>query len=376
MEKQNGQTNGQKVISQTMGIIDKYILKQYLKTFFGMILLFMPIGIIVDVSEKINRILESKVPFEEVAVYYLHFTIYFANLLFPLLLFLSTIWFTSKLANKSEIIAILSSGISFNRFLRPYFIGATIICLFAFVMGILVVPKSSKSFNDFRYEYLTRNKTARENTNVYREIKPNEFLYVSNFNFDSKVGFNFAYEVFDEHNKLLKKITASRINYNEKDSTYTLKHYERRDVGEFEDKLTSRMQMDTIFDFTFEELAPVVYKAETLSLWELNDFIEQERMRGNAKVNNYLMVKYKKFSAPISVFILTLIAVSVSSMKRRGGMGVNLAIGIAIAFTFVFFDKVFGTISESSDFSPMIAVWTSNILFGILAVYLMQKAKR
>lgn len=359
-----------------MGIIDKYILKQYLSTFFGMILLFMPIGIIVDVSEKINRILESKVPFKEVAEYYFHFTIYFANLLFPLLLFLSTIWFTSKLANKSEIIAILSSGISFNRFLRPYFIGATIICLFAFVMGVSVVPKSSKAFNDFRYEHLTRNKKARENTNVHREIHPNEFLYVSNFNFDSKVGFNFAYEVFDENNKLKTKVTASRIQWNKQDSTYTLKYYERRDVGEFGDKLTSKVQKDTVFDFNFEDLTPVVYKAETLNFFELNDFIEQEKKRGNAQINNYLMVKYKKFSAPISVFILTLIAVSVSSMRRRGGMGVNLAIGIAIAFSFVFFDKVFGTISESSDFSPMVAVWTSNVIFGILAIFLMQKAKR
>ncbi len=341
-----------------------------------MLLMFMPIGIIVDVSEKINRMLESKVPLEEILLYYVHFIVYFANLLFPLLLFLSIIWFTSKLANKTEIIAILSSGISFNRFLRPYIIGATIVCLFALLMGIFVVPKSSKEFNDFRYKYLHRNMQARQDSNVYREIKPNEFLYVNNFNYTSKIGFNFVYEVFDANNKLVSKIQASRIKWNSSTNNYTLKNYVKRNVGTLSDKLIVEATKDTIFSFEFEDLTPEVYKAETLNIFELNDFIRQERKRGNAQINNYLIVRNKRFSAPISVFILTLIAVSVSSMKRRGGMGVNLAVGIAIAFMFVFFDKVFGTISENSEFSPTIAVWTPNVLFGILAVFLLQKAKK
>lgn len=358
-----------------MGIIDKYILKQYLKNFGGMFLIFIPVAIIVDVSEKINRILESKVPFKEVAVYYFHFTIYFANLLFPLLLFLSIIWFTSKLANKTEIIAILSSGISFNRFLRPYLIGATIVCVFAFLMGIFVVPTSSKAFNDFRYTYLMRNTEVRENTDVYREINKNEFIYVNNFNHESNVGFNFSYEKFKD-NQLETKITASRIKWNEKTKNYTLDTYVRRNVGILDDHVESVASKDTVFNFDLDDLTPVVYMAETLNIWELNDFISKEKQRGNSKINSYLIVKYKKFSAPISVFILTFIAVSVSSMKRRGGMGVNLAIGIAVAFGFVFFDKVFGTLSESSGFSPLIAVWTSNVIFGLLGLYLLNKAKR
>ncbi len=358
-----------------MGILDKYILKQYLKTFFMMMVMFMPIGIVVDVSEKINRMLESNVALKDVLIYYVHFTVYFANMLFPLLLFLSIIWFTSKLANKTEIVAILSSGISFERFLRPYIIGATIVCVFAFLMGIFVVPASSKAFNDFRYEFLLRNREVRENNNVYREIKPDEFLYVSNVNHDSQIGFNFSYEKFKE-NKLEYKITASRIKWNPSKGNYTLKNYVKRTPGLLNDKIETSPSKDTIFDFKIDDLTPLVYMAETLNVWELNDFIDKEKARGNANINIYLIVKYKKFSTPISAFILTIIAVSVSSMKRRGGMGVNLAIGIAIAFTFVFFDKIFSTLSEQSDFSPAIAVWTPNVLFGILAVYLLQKAKK
>ncbi|WP_276978093.1 LptF/LptG family permease, partial [Flavobacterium filum] len=180
-----------------MKIIDKYILKRYIVTFVVMLLMFIPIGIVIDVAEKINKILETKVPFSAVAIYYLDFIVYFANLLFPIFLFLSVIWFTSKLANNTEIIAILSSGISFTRFLRPYIIGATMVSLFALIMGFFLVPKASKGFNDFRYTYLKNNPEVRQNSNVFRQISDDEFIYVSNFNSISQTAFNFTLEKFD-----------------------------------------------------------------------------------------------------------------------------------------------------------------------------------
>ena len=217
-------------------IIDKYILKRYLGTFVVMLLLFIPIGIVIDVAEKINKILESKVPFKAVAIYYFDFTIYFANLLFPIFLFLSVIWFTSKLANNTEIIAILSSGISFSRFLRPYIIGASIVSIFALLMGFFLVPKASKGFNDFRYTYLKNNAEIRENSNVFRQISDDEFIYVSNFNSVSKTAFNFTLEKF-KGEKLDYKIFASRLKWNEKDSTYTMYGYQKRKVGSLNDIL-------------------------------------------------------------------------------------------------------------------------------------------
>lgn len=358
-----------------MKLIDKYILKRYLGTFFVMLLLFIPIGIVIDVSEKVGRILENQVPFLQVLKYYGDFTIYFANLLFPILLFLSVIWFTSKLANNTEIIAILSSGISFNRFLRPYIIGATIVSLLALVMGVFFVPKASKGFNDFRYTYLKRNAEVRQNTDVYKQISDNEYIYVSNFNYLQNNGYNFTLEKFNGE-KLDYKITATTIRWIGADSTYVLNGYVKRTVGEMGDVIERRESKKFKFNFMPDDLTPTIYAAETMTLGELNDFIDKERERGSGHINAYLVVLYKKYSIPVSAFILTIIAVAVSSMKRRGGMGVNLAMGIGLAFTFIFFDKVFGTMAEKSSIPPLLAVWFPNITFGILAVYLLRNAKR
>ena len=172
------------------------------------------------------------------------------------------------------------------------------------------------------------------------------------------------------------KISASSIRYIEEDSTYRLLSYVKRNIGENEDIIETERRKDTIFSFDLEDLTPVEYIAETLSYGELNKFIAKEEKRGSSYISRYKLVKYRKWSLPVSVFILTLIAVAVSSIKRRGGMGVNLAFGISIAMVFVFFDKIFGVMASQSDFPPLIAVWFPNILFGILAVYLLLHAKR
>jgi lipopolysaccharide export system permease protein len=361
-----------------MHIIDKYILKRYLATFSVMLLLFIPIGIVIDVSEKVNRMLQNKVPFDKIAIYYFDFTIYFANLLFPIFLFLSVIWFTSKLANNTEIIAILSSGISFNRFLRPYIIGASIVSLFALLMGFFLVPSASEGFNNFRYLYLRGNgrNNMRQSSDVYRQLDDKTFIYVGSFNQDNNTAFQFSLEQFNKDNTLEFKITATRIKWNQKDSTYTMYGYTKRTIGVLDDKIDVQQKKDTVFTFDLEDLTPTVYVAETLSLGDLNKFIDKERERGSSNINTYLVVLYKKYSIPVSAFILTIIAVAVSSMKRRGGMGMNLAIGIGLAFTFIFFDKIFGVLAEKSTIPPLLAVWIPNISFGILAIFLLRNARK
>lgn len=362
-----------------MKIIDKYILKRYLVTFSVMLIMFIPIGITIDVSEKVNKMIEKKIPLKDILIYYGDFTIYFANLLFPIFLFLSIIWFTSKLANNTEIIAILSSGISFGRFLRPFMFGAIIVSIFALVMGFFLVPKASKGFNDFRYQNLKGNSQTRETSDIFRQIKKEgkleENIYVSNYNYLSQTGFNFTYEKFQD-NILIEKVMANRIRYDATTKNYTLYGYNRRIVGETNDQIISSDKLMVKYNFEPDDLTPVVYVAETMTIGQLNSFIAKERARGNGNINTYLVVFYKKFSLPISAFILTIIAVSVSSMKRRGGMGINLAIGIVIAFVFIFIDKVFGTLAEKSSIPPLIAVWLPNIVFGILAYYLLRNAKR
>lgn len=358
-------------------IIDKYILKRYLTTFIMMLVIFIPIGIVIDVSEKINKMIENDIPFVDIAIYYYHFSIYFTSFLFPILLFLSIIWFTSKLANNTEIIAILSSGISFTRFLRPYIIGASIISLVVLLMGFFLVPKSSQGYNDFRYTYLKGGgrEEMRKSSDVYRQISDDVFLYVGNFSLSNGTASTFNLEKFNGE-KLEFKIKANRIRFNPKDTTYTMFNYTKRTVGEFGDRLESAQKKDTVFNFDFEDLTPTIYVAETLTLGDLYRFIDKERARGSANIDRYMVVLHKKYSLPVSAFILTIIAVALSSMKRRGGMGVNLAIGIGIAFSFVFFDKIFGTLAEKSSIPPLVAVWLPNVLFAILAIYLLKNAKR
>ena len=358
-----------------MKILDWYILKRYLGTFFLMLLLFIPIGINVNLAEKIDKILENKVPLMEVVSYYIDFTIYFANLLFPLFLFLSVIWFTSKLAQNTEIIAFLSSGVSFWRFLRPYMIGATLVCVGALFLGMYLAPSASRGFNEFKYTYLKKDSEIRETSDVYRQINENEYIYASHFQPSSKTARNFTLEHF-EGNELKFKISASRLKFNEQDSTYSLANYRKRIIGKQDDQLISEISIDTVLPFEFDELTPVAYVAETLNYNELEEFIQQEKRRGSGNINRYLVVAYKRWSLPVSAYILTIIAVAVSSIKRRGGMGVSLALGITMAFVFIFMDKVFGTIAEQSTFSPLVAVWIPNVLFGVLAIYLLFHAKR
>lgn len=340
-----------------------------------MLLLFIPIGITVNLAEKIGKILEKEVPFSAVALYYLDFTIYFANLLFPIFLFLSVIWFTSKLANNTEIVAFLSSGVSFSRFLRPYLIGATFIAIVALILGLYLTPMASKGYNQFVYKYLSNRKEVTQTNNVFRQINDNDFIYVSNFDVKNKSGNYFTLEHFED-NVLKYKLSANNIKYIDADSTYRLINYVKRTIGENDDIIETARRKDTLFTFDLDDLTPVEYIAETLQYGELNNFIEKEKKRGSSNIGRYEVVKYKKWSLPVSVFILTIIAVAVSSIKRRGGMGINLAFGITTAMIYVFFDKVFGVMAEQSDFPPLIAVWFPNVVFGILAIYLLYNAKR
>ncbi len=358
-----------------MKILDWYILKRYLLTFFMMLLLFIPIGITVHLAEKIGKILENEVPVNEVLLYFLDFTIYFAHILFPLFLFISVIWFTSKLANNTEIIAFLSSGVSFTRFLRPYIIGAFLIAILSIILGLFLAPKASEGFNDFSYKYLKTGRSAVQNTNVFRQINDKEIIYVSSFDVKNKLGSNFTLEHFED-DKLKYKITASNIRYIEEDTVYKLTNYLKRDIGDNDDIIEKQRTKDTLFDFEVDDLIPVIYAAETKMYGDLKRFIAKEEARGSSNVGRFKLVLYRKWSLPVSVFILTIIAVAVSSIKRRGGMGVNLAIGICIAMVFVFFDKIFGVMAEQSNFNPIIAVWFPNIIFGIIAIYMLQNAKR
>lgn len=358
-----------------MKILDRYIIVKYLSTFFTMLFLFIPIGILVDVSEKIDKFKEFDVPLEEIIDYYIDFVWYFGNTLYPLFVFLSVIWFTSKIASNSEVIAILSSGISFNRYLKPFMLGALIVAILAFFSGMFIVPEKNKSYNEFSYKYLKKNKKSRVTSKIYKQVDENDFVYVSSYNPTRELAYDFSYEHF-EGNDLQFKISARNIRWIEDDSIYRLTDYFKRSFKNDKEFIESKKILDTVFSFKINELSSVNYMAETQNFFELNKFIQQEKESGSPLINNHLLVRHKRWSLPLSTFILTLLAVSTSSFKRREGMGVNLAFGIITAFTFVFFDKFFSVMVSKSGLNPFLGAWIPNFIFLFLAIYFLKYAKK
>lgn len=340
-----------------------------------MLLLFIPIGILVDLSEKIDKLNEFDVPLNEIVDYYLNFVWYFGNTLYPIFVFLAVIWFTSKIANDSEIIAILSSGISFNRYLKPFMISSLIISVFALFSGMFIVPEKNKNYNEFQYKYLKKNKKSRETSKIYKQVNETDFIYVSSYNPTRQLAYDFSYENF-ENNSLKYKITARNIRWVEQDSIYRMTDYFKRSFLDDKQYIEKKRLKDTIFSFRIDELSTLNYMAETQNFFELNKFINQEIKSGSPLINNHLLVRHKRWSIPFSTFVLTLLAVSVSSFKRREGMGINLAFGIITAFTFVFFDKFFAVMVNKSNLSPILGAWIPNFVFLILALYFLKNAKK
>jgi len=355
-----------------MKIIDKYIIKQYLTTFFVMFGLFIPIGIMVDFAEKIDKFRENEVPGDLIISYYIDFIWYFGSQLYPVFLFLAVIFFTSRLANNTEITAILSSGLSFQRFTKPFFISASIIVSFALFAGMFIVPKSNLNFNEFVSEYV-KSEEKRNTSRLFKQINDNEYIYVSAYDPSRKRGLNFTLENFDG-NELKHKITATTIRWD--DSIFRLTNYVKRTINGDQEILKKITRKDTLLDFDVDDLAPLNYVAETLNFFELNELIRYERRAGSPLINSHLLVRHKRYTIPLSCFILTLIAISVSSFKKRGGTGSNLAIGVSLGFLFIFLDKIFSVLVIKSNFSPALASWGILLVFLTIAVFLLKKAIR
>ena len=334
--------------------------------------LFIPIGIMVDFAEKVDKFREKEIPIDLIFNYYVDFIWYFGNQLYPVFLFLAVIFFTSRLAENSEITAILSSGMSFQRLARPYFVSALIIVFFALVAGMFIVPNSNQNFNDFNSNYI-KSENTRNTSRLFKQINDSEYIYVSSYDPSRKRGLNFTLEKFDE-NQLKYKISATTIRWD--DSIFRLTNYVKRSINKDIELIDKQTRKDTVLDFNINDLAPLNYVAETLNFFELNDLIRYEKRAGSPLINSHLLVRHKRYTNPLSCFILTLIAISVSSFKKRGGTGTNLAIGVSLGFLLIFLDKILSVLVIKSNFSPAIASWGILLFFFIIAMFLLNKAIR
>lgn len=355
-----------------MRILDKYIIKKFLGTFLVMFGLFIPIGIMVDFAEKIDKFRENEIPFDLIFKYYIDFIWYFGSQLYPVFLFLAVIWFTSRLANNTEITAILSSGISFKRFSKPYLISSLVVVIFALVSVMFIVPNSNKNYNEFVSQKV-KGEEVTNSSRIFKQINDNEYIYASSYDVKRKRALNFTLENFDGFT-LNHKITANTIRWD--DSIFRLTNYVERIITKEGDRIKRVTRKDTILDFDIDDLAPLNYLAETLNFFELNRLIRYEKTAGSPLINSHLLVRHKRYTIPLSCFVLTLIALSVSSFKRRGGTGSNLAIGVSIGFLYIFLDKILGVLVIKSNFSPAIASWGILLFFSTIAIFLARKSLR
>ena len=356
--------------------IDAYIVSKFITTFFIALILIIGIVIIFDISEKIDNFVAKEAPLKAVIFdYYLNFIPYFMNMFSPLFVFITVIFFTSKMAADSEIIAILSCGISFHRMMVPYIFSATLIALLSLCLNLFIIPDANKTRLDFENQYVkTRYKSV--GRNVHYQISPGEFVFAESFSSWNNTAYRFTLEKIVD-NKMVSKISAESAVYDEEKNVWTLKKYFIRDYNnDLTDRIRSGKQLDTTLALSSKDFYLTEKTVETLNYHELNNLIDTQRMRGDANVKFALIEKNTRFALPFSAFILTIMGVALSSKKRRGGIGWNIGIGIALAFTYILFLRFSQMFVHTDTLPPVIALWLPNVVFAIIAGFLYKIAPK
>ena len=355
--------------------IDRYIIRKFLGTFFFAILLIIFIAVIFDFSEKIDDFLENNAPLKGIIFdYYLNFVPYFAVLFSPLFTFIAVIYFTSRLAYNTEIIAIITSGVSFHRLLIPYFISAVIITIFSFVLNNYIIPSANEKRLIFEENYY-RNAPVYRKRNIHKQIEPGVFVYLENFNVNNNYGRKFSIEKFED-GKLVSKLMSDDIVWDTTKNKWSVRNYYIRNFTGEKESVISGRHIDTTINMYPQEFKRRKEAVQAMTLNELNDFINIQRLQGATNIDELLIEKHRRFSFPFSSFILTLIGISVSSRKVKGGIGVHIGVGLLVSFTYIFFMQFSAQFSISGAFPPFVAVWIPNVIFAFVAGFLYKLAPK
>jgi lipopolysaccharide export system permease protein len=355
--------------------IDFYIIKKFLGTFFLSISLIIVIVIIFDISENIEDLISSEAPLSEILFdYYLNFIPYFVNLFSPLFTFIAVIYFTSKMASQSEIVAILGSGISFRRMLRPYMITAFFLAMLSFYLANFLIPHTNKNLVNFKDKYI-KNKYQNTNRNIHMQIAPGAFVYVESYNVDDNRGNRFTMEKYNR-GVLYYKMAANNIVWDSTKNMWTINNYTVHLINGMQEKLYGGIKKDTSINLTPEDFYRKSENLDLMNFSQLRKFIKDEKLKGSDNIKFYEVEKHKRIASPFSTFILTIIGVSVSSRKLRGGIGVHIAYGLALTFIYILFSRITETFATYGNLTPIVAVWIPNIIFLGIALYLLRIAPK
>lgn len=352
------------------GILDWYIIRQFLGTFLFSLVLILGIAVIFDFSEKIDDFIQKEAPLKAIIFdYYLNFIPYFATLFAPMFVFISVIFFTSRMAVNTEIIAILNSGMSFRRLMVPYFISATFIALAAFMLQNYVLPHSNIARLDFEEKYYRSSDFRKMNvSSIHRQVYPNVYIYMEQYNKISQSGRNFSMEKFDDLGRLESKMTANMIRWDSTTNKWGAWWYYIRDTDSLGERLTSGRRIDTVLNVGPDDFTRSPEFVYTMTYGELHDYIDVLKSQGSDEIKLYLNEKHRRYASPFAFFILTLIGVSLSSRKIKGGIGMQIGLGLVLTFSYILFMQFSSQFSLKGDLNPALAMWIPNIIYSFIAL--------
>lgn len=353
-------------------ILDRYIIKKFLGTYIFAIALLLAIVIMFDVNEKFDAFLKAPIK-ATIVDYFVNFLPYFANQFSPLFVFIAVIFFTSKLAGNNEIIAMLSSGVSFRRLMRPYLFSAFIIAAATWVLGAYIIPPANVKRLDYTNTYV-KNKRVDYGANIMLMVAPNQIAYMSRYDNISKLGSRFYLDQFDDDKNLISRLTAQSIKW---DTLYSwqVQNYIVRDFKDGRELIRKGYQLDTIIPFEPRDFLIGKYDHEKMTTPELEEYIIGQRNRGVANIQSFEVEYHRRYAMCAAAFILTVIGMTMSSRKAKGGIGLNIGIGLALSFSYILFMAITQSFAYSDLTSPLIAMWIPNIIYGIIAIILYRKAE-
>lgn len=357
-------------------IIDRYIMRRFLGTYLFAIALIIMIVVIFDAAEKIDDFLEGHAPMSAIFLdYYINFIPYFVNQFSGLFTFVAVIFFTSKMAYDTEIIAILSSGVSFRRLMWPYFVSALLITALSLTLNLFLIPEANARRLAFETKYMGKHKSTFE-PHIYRQLAPGTFVYIRSFQDQTKTAEYFAIESYDGGN-IVSTLEAQNVQFDTvsghwRAAKYFTRHYE----GEREVLTKYETPLDTAINLIAAELGRTQDLVQTMNSVRLDKFIQQQKAKGSDMVPVFQVEAYSRWAYPISTFILTLIGVSLSSRKVRGGTGLHIGVGIALCFSYIVLMRFTGEFAKGGVIPPVIAVWIPNIVYAMIGIYLYRKAPK
>ncbi len=354
--------------------IDLYIIKKFLGTFFYSIILILSIAIIFDLSEKLDNFFDNNAPLKAILFeYYLNFIPFYMNMFTPLFTFIAVIFFTSKLASNTEIVAMLSTGMSFRRLMKPYLLSASLIVVLSFILGGYIIPISSGKLLEFENQYVRKFKSTYAR-NVQMEVEPGVIFYIERFERSNNKGYRVSLEKF-ENKSLVSRLTAENAQW---DSAYhwTLSDYLQRDFKGMKEIAIQGDKLDTLIAVTPDEFFITALESAQLTNPQLVKHLERLSTRGAGNTQPFQVEYYKRFSMPLAAIIMTLMGVSLSSRKVRGGIGLHLGIGLALSALFIVFSTLSTSFTVNGSMSPFMAVWLPNFLFLGVGIYLYKTAPK